>query len=129
MDSDPLFARIRDRELALHLGSVRNNESQVERVLHPEFREFGRSGATYTRAEAMAALLTEVSTGSLASQDWHFSVLANDVVLVTYRTAFVDELGARSHYTNRSSLWKCSNSVWQVVFHQGTPCGPFDVER
>jgi hypothetical protein len=49
--------------------------------------------------------------------DFDIYPLSGDVVLTTYKI-FNEE---KMQYSLRSSIWKCKDTKWQMVFHQGTP--------
>ena len=49
-----LLETLQSLELELHRPEVRSNRNVLDRLLHPEFREFGRSGHIYERAEVLA---------------------------------------------------------------------------
>jgi hypothetical protein len=97
-------------ELSLLDPGVRRSPERVERLLHPDFREFGASGHAWDRDGIVAALATDPGRG-WAATDIDAREVADGVVLVTYRAAG----------SLRSSLWVRGADGWQVLFHQGTP--------
>jgi hypothetical protein len=97
-------------ELSLLDPEVRGSPERVDRLLHPDFREFGASGRVWDRETIAAALAVDPGPGATAT-DLDAREVAAGVVLVTYRAA--DSL--------RSSLWVDGADGWQVLFHQGTP--------
>ena len=126
MRSDELFSHLFNLEISLHQGSVRNARGIVDQLLHPSFIEFGRSGRRYDRDEILRLMRLEDSHCEVWSQDFVANVMADDVVLLTYRSAHVSECGAFSNYSLRSSIWQCMPAGWQVRFHQGTPTQAFE---
>jgi hypothetical protein len=54
------------------------------------------------------------------ARDFVLRLLADDVVLLTYRSFRLAE-DTEDRQTLRSSLWKFISGRWQMVFHQGTP--------
>lgn len=97
-------------ELSLLDPQVRRSPERVERLLHPDFREFGASGAAWDRAAIVAALAADPGQGWTATEV-DARAVAEGVVLVTYRAAG----------SLRSSLWVQAPEGWQLLFHQGTP--------
>ena len=97
-------------EVSLLDPDVRRSPERVERLLHPDFREFGASGHAWDRDGIVAALATDPGRGWEAT-DVDAREVADGVVLVTYRAAG----------SLRSSLWVRGRDGWQVLFHQGTP--------
>lgn len=120
-----LLEQIRAREIALHQNAVRHDPAQLQALLHPAFQEFGRSGAVYNRSSMVTALLAETDAPAIWSQDYALEQLADDLALLTYRSARLGKRGQLSRFTLRSSLWQHTPSGWQLRFHQGTPTPRF----
>jgi hypothetical protein len=87
----------------------------MERVLAPDFFEFGRSGRIYDRA-ACLAIPTEKIDAELRQIQVRF--LQPSVALVSYVSVVTYET---VEHTNRSSIWTRTGPAWQLRFHQGTP--------
>ena len=97
-------------ELSLLDPEVRRSPERVERLLHPDFREFGASGHAWDREAIVASLAAQPGTG-WAATEVDAREVSGGVVLVTYRTAG----------SLRSSLWVDGPDGWRILFHQGTP--------
>jgi hypothetical protein len=95
-------------------------------LLHPDFREFGRSGATFAREATLAEFAEARQAYAIWSQDYAIDSLAEGLALVTYRTAHIDDDGRLDRHTNRSSLWQWAEGRWMLRFHQGTPTQAFE---
>jgi hypothetical protein len=121
-----LLETLRALEVALHQPSVRRDRGQLDRLLHPSFREFGRSGRTYDRAEMLAELPQEQQPAEIWSQDFTLQLLAEGSVLLTYRSANVIADGTLERHANRSSVWQLTSEGWRMLFHQGTATAPFE---
>lgn len=119
-----LLQHLRNLEVALH-QATRNNEAQLAPLLHDAFIEFGRSGCIYNKADIVSELPPKKPSGSIWAQDYAVAIIADDVVLLTYKSAHLDETGELSRYTLRSSLWQQTEFGWQMRFHQGTPTDAF----
>lgn len=99
-------------ERSLLADSVRSDRASVAALLHPDWREIGRSGRLWTREEMLAEIgpippveLEVVETVRIAP----------DQVLLIWRAH------AAAGITLRSSLWSRQGGGWRQVFHQGTP--------
>jgi hypothetical protein len=105
-----------DNERRLLDPQVRQSADHVDRLLHPDFFEFGASGRRWSRHEMMAALVAEGSLDGvpLTVSDFAAVRLSDDVVLVTYLTKDVERR------VRRSSLWRRTELGWRLYFHQGT---------
>jgi hypothetical protein len=112
---------IRGLEEELFRQSVRASPAAVGALLTDDFVEFGRSGRVYDKKEIVLSLAAEASDPplELVASGFELKSLADDVVLLTYRTRRLD--GDRPLHTLRSSIWKFSDGTWRMMFHQGTP--------
>jgi hypothetical protein len=126
MLSEELFSHLSNLEVSLHESSARKDSSIVDQLLHASFVEFGRSGRRYDRDEILQLMRLEDSHCEVWPQDFVGTVIAEDVVLLTYRSAHVSECGALSKCSLRSSIWQRMPTGWQVRFHQGTPAQAFE---
>jgi len=128
MSVDTFLSVLRALECELHEPKARRDEKRLDELLDPGFREFGRSGAAYERADIFELLSNEVPPAKVQAQGFKALELAPSVVLLTYQSAHVSHAGSVERYTNRSSIWRFEDSRWQMVFHQGTPCEAFELE-
>ncbi len=95
--------------------AVRADAAAVDRLLHPEFFEFGRSRRLWDRAGVLAALAADPGVDGTPAGFVPVRV-SDDVVLVTFRS---------QDGTRRSSLWVYDADLgWVMRFHQGTPAPP-----
>jgi hypothetical protein len=116
-----LFNELRQLEVELHSSETRRNRSRVELLLHPDFLEYGRSGARYTRDDILREVSAESVLPVVHAQNFDLVVLAENVALLTYLSAHTDAEGSLGRHTLRSSLWVRTDVGWQMRFHQGTP--------
>jgi hypothetical protein len=100
-------------EESLWRTETRGDRGHMERTLAPDFFEFGRSGRTYTRAQALDAI---VEPFEARLKNIVMRLVAPNVVLVTYMSEAV--FGTIKETGNRSSLWTKGESGWQL--RQGT---------
>lgn len=125
MDYVSLLSTLSQLECELHQPKCRGNRERLTQLLDPDFKEFGRSGASYTRDDTLMLLPTEREPPKTHAQDFAVQKLSDSIVLLTYRSAHVNSSGELFRHTNRSSIWRLNLSGWQMVFHQGTPTVPF----
>lgn len=105
-------------EESLLTEAVRKNSDLLSSLFAEEFREFGSSGRSFSKA-AMIALLDEESAGGLSLKNFEISLLSEHVVLATYR-AIRKVPGHPDSTSLRSSIWVLRGTRWQMLFHQGT---------
>lgn len=116
-----LLEELRSLETELHTIEVRRNRQRMERLLHPDFVEFGRSGKRYSRADIVDEFGPISELPTVRSRNYELAVLAEDIVLLTYASAHEDADGKQYRHTLRCSVWVCTEIGWQMRFHQGTP--------
>lgn len=112
-DLDPDLDLVVALERQLLDPSVRGSPAAVSALLDPGFVEFGASGAVWDRLSVLEVVAEDDSPApALDSVAAHR--VADDVILLTYRTVCPDRV------TLRSSLWRHRDGQWLVFFHQGT---------
>ena len=112
--SDDDLTELVSAELRLLDPQVRASPTEVGALLHPEFCEYGASGAVWDRTQILARLSADPHLVGEA-HDVRAVQLGRDVILVTYR---FDQAESSSL---RSSVWVRDAGRWQLRFHQGTP--------
>ncbi len=117
-----LLAELMALELALHEPAVRANRLQLERLLHPQFAEVGRSGRAYTHSGICERLVGAGEQAQPQVEASHFAVseLGSGVALLTYRSAHRESTGTLAHHALRTSVWLRTETGWQMRYHQGT---------
>jgi hypothetical protein len=123
MDANILLETLRQLEVAMHQREARVDTA--EQLLHPRFREIGRSGRMYTKAEIIASFANESQTQLVWSQDFQVEPLSDGLSLLTYKSAHINGEGELERHAYRSSIWRFTASGWQMLFHQGTPTDAF----
>jgi hypothetical protein len=104
-------------ELRLLQPEVRSSAAELEKLLHPDFFEFGASGKKWGRSQTISALASRRLPGEdvpVAASDITGTRLADDVIHVTYLSL----RGQRR--ARRSSIWCRTGTRWRLYFHQGT---------
>jgi len=96
----------------------RADASRLERLLAPDFHEFGSSGAEfgYEGTAARVAAATQPEDEPIHVANMRGWLLADGLVMLKYTS---EHQGRRA---NRTSLWRrTANGRWQIFHHQGTP--------
>lgn len=120
----PVIQRL---EIHMHQKTTRADAHRVDKLLHKDFVEIGRSGQRYTREQTVAALATERSQSEIQASDFMLEIIADGVALLTYRSFYQNTAEVISKRTLRSSIWVMSeDGDWQMRFHQGTPATDSD---
>jgi hypothetical protein len=121
-----LLDTLKALETSLHDPEVRRSAERLGALLHPAFRELGRSGREYTREEVLAEFSGGAPEFVIWAQDFSLEVLSESLALLTYRSAHVADGGALERHTLRASLWQRTEEGWKMRFHQGTPTAAFE---
>ena len=106
------------REPVFHRLEPGATRADLEAMTDPDFCEVGASGRRYGRDYVLDLL--EKRFENPGEDIWEVSdfrclALSRDTYLVTYTL-----LQQKQRVTRRSSIWRRSGNVWQVVYHQGT---------
>jgi hypothetical protein len=103
-------------EMQLLQHTTRKSQSQLAKLLADDFVEFGSSGRIFTKKDIIEKLpLEEEITFKLTN--FQAKYIEENVVLTTFEI----EKNSGVNHTLRSSIWKCYNRQWRMIFHQGTP--------
>ena len=130
MRSDPAHEDVRAELLRLELRLIqpkfRRDRAEVEKLLAPDFVEFGSSGKIWSRAEILSHLETESYTPPEIS-NLGCRMLCEDVALVMYRSVHASTETREQIEVVRSSIWRRDGAGWQLCFHQGTRAKPTEI--
>ena len=121
--TDGLRRRLIQLECQLH-HVERNNPVVLHQCLHTDFKEFTQSGRVLDKCQMVAALLAEQDADKIYAQDFQLQFLSSHSALLTYLSHQVHaQTQAQYNWALRSSIWhRNEQDVWQLLFHQGTPC-------
>jgi hypothetical protein len=124
MEQESVESIFRELEERLLRPEVRSSAKQMAELLADEFIEIGSSGRLFDKRQIID-LLRDVQTGEYPSapraHDMTLRLIAENVVLLTYRTVRPASSEGQEHQALRSSIWKLIDGRWQMIFHQGTP--------
>lgn len=115
-------------ETDLLKSEVRKCAEKINNILANDFIEFTSSGVEYhykngdvfQELNDMNQLYWEIS-------DFNIKELCEDCILAMYKVIKHNELNENKKYTLRSSIWKCIDGKWKMIFHQGTLTSKFDI--
>jgi hypothetical protein len=122
VDTNRLLEHLTELELLLLRPAVRPTPDVISSLLREDFREFGTSGAVYSKAEIVDAFAKEPAglVGNLEAEGFELVLLENNVALLTYRSTRKTVGMLTPVRSFRSSLWVRCDEKWQMIFHQGT---------
>lgn len=117
INHDEEFSALYELEVSLWVSQTRFDQAYMDRLLSPDFFEFGRSGRIYKREETLAVPSQEIPA-LLPLEAFTLHPVSKNSILVTYISRLKKETLERA---NRASLWVKTDEGWQLRFHQGTP--------
>jgi len=116
-DFAPILEELKAREPIFHRPELWKTREDFERLMSDEYWEVGASGRIYDRAFILEEL--ERRRDHTMPPDWqtcgfHLLQLSEAAYLLTYT------LTQKTRVTRRSTLWRRSGELWQILYHQGT---------
>jgi hypothetical protein len=117
-----LKEKIIELELSLLKPEIRSSKQQLNRLLADDFLEIPSTGIPYNKSQALSHIPQEIPS-TFVLQDFE----SKNVVQLIYKAKIMRQNQDAIAYSQRSSIWKKTAGKWQMMFHQGTPCQPFDV--
>jgi hypothetical protein len=118
---DDLLAELTALETELHHPGAIRTRDRLERLLHPDFHEVGRSGMRYARQTVIDFLVDRASPPHVVACHHRIERLADDVALLHFASHEVAADGTHRHAALRVSVWRQTPVGWQLHYHQGTP--------
>ena len=109
MDPARAIGFFRQLEERLLQPEVRGSGDALSRLLADDFLEFGSSGAVYNKQQIIGSLGREPIM-EWSTTDFSVRVLADDVVVLTYRSTRRDPATAQEWHSLRSSIWKLNHT-------------------
>lgn len=119
-----LLRELQALEAELHHPGARCSRERLEQLLHPDFREVGRSGRKYTREIVIRHLAAQAAPPAVVAGDYEVHALGEGCALLTYHSAHATADGTPTLPAHRSSVWVRTAAGWQLYYHQGTPSSP-----
>lgn len=126
MNSDTVKQQLIALEQLLVQPATRLSVELLNRYLADDFYEIAATGRCFGKADVLQRLPTETPP-VISQQDFDCRVLADGLAQLTYRATMQRVENQSPSYSVRSSLYRFDGEKWQMIFHQGTACEPFDM--
>lgn len=122
----PLEKIIYQWECELLKSEVRKSSEKISELISTEFIEFTSSGKVISYKEGQVYQDKNDNT-EIEWEIRNFSIreLSNECVLAMYKVIKHNEIDENKKYSLRSSIWKCFDGKWKMIFHQGTLTSKF----
>lgn len=105
-------------EMSLWINETRGNIDYMNKILHPDFLEFGRSGKTYTKKDILNNIEVDINA-KFPFPNLDVKQIDDSTFLVRYQSVLIHEKELEK--SNRSSIWITNGEQLQIIHHQGTP--------
>jgi glyoxylase I family protein len=116
MDDDTLIKALEGKLLD---PVIRASREELEKLISPEFIEYGSSGLIYNYSGTISYLVANAAdTFNYSFVNFKARRLSDDTILALYILEI--EKNRRIAISNRSSVWRWEEGIWRVIFHQGT---------
>lgn len=113
-----LEKHILELENELLKTKTRQSAEKINELLSDDFIEFCSSGKIYKYNKGDVfykdIILPEVKW---EIKEFTTTELSSECIMATYKLIKLNE---KIIYSLRSSIWKCINGKWKMIFHQGT---------
>ena len=104
-------------EMSLWIEETRNNIEFLDKVLHKDFKEFGKSGKVFNKEDILKDTKCVINA-IFPFEELDVKSLSEETYLITYVASRKDN--NKIIKTNRSSIWIGDSENIQLIFHQGT---------
>jgi len=123
MKKEKVEKTIHELENKLLQSEIRNSPAEVAKLLDQDFVEYCSPGTIY-KYKAKDCF---PSPGiDFRMYDFAVKMLADDIVLATFKLIKHSEPDESKKYSLRSSIWQLVDGHWKMIFHQGTLTKKFD---
>ncbi|EKQ53606.1 MULTISPECIES: DUF4440 domain-containing protein [unclassified Clostridium] len=102
-------------------SEIRKSPQKIKEILADDFIEYTSSGSEY-HYKSGDVFQEQNDSNELFGQiiDFKIKQLSDNCILATYKLVKHNELNENKKYSLRSSIWKCFDGRWKMIFHQGT---------
>ena len=104
-------------EMSLWIEETRNNIEFLNKILHNDFMEFGKSGKVFYKKDIIDNIDDNINA-IFPFENLKVKNIGEKTYLITY--VATNKFKNKSIKTNRSSIWIGDSENIQMIFHQGT---------
>ena len=120
-----LTAKLIELEEHLFKAETRASYGELDQLIADEFTEIAGSGVRFGKKEALERLPAELPP-QISAFEYKLRHLAPNYAQLLYKAVMVKGGETTATYSLRCSIWSLINGRWQMLFHQGTLCKPFE---
>ena len=104
-------------EMSLWIEETRNNREFLDKILHNDFLEYGKSGRVFNKEDILNNTSDEINA-VFPFKNMNIKDIGEKTYLITYLAA--TKVKNKIIKSNRSSIWIGDSDNIQMIFHQGT---------
>jgi len=112
------YVKLKFLEEGLWQAESRFDMEWMEKVLAPDFFEYGRSSRVYQRQDTLDVPVQDIDS-CIPLKNFQVRLIDVNVAQVTYIS--IVKYDGKKYKALRSSLWSRNGKNWLLRFHQGTP--------
>lgn len=120
MESSAIAKLIQQLELKLLQGDLTADPGLVDELLAEDFEEIDNHGELQSRADVISWLKIKDPAMQWSFKDFRVKALAQDTALAIYSLQKPGQPDAGNVGSIRTSIWRCRNNQWKMVFHQAS---------
>jgi hypothetical protein len=114
----PILAELIAREPIFHRPEFATTAEDFARMMAPDYWEVGASGRRYSR-DFILETLARTPPVNAAIANWQlYDTQCRRLSETTYLLTYTLHQGERR--TRRATIWQCTPTGWQILYHQGT---------
>jgi hypothetical protein len=124
MDIKQIEKIIYELENKLLQPDIRNSPEEVAKILNMDMVEYCSSGVIYIYKANDCFPCKGID---FRMYNFAAKMLADNIVLATFKLIKHSEPDENKKYSLRSSIWQLIDGQWKMIFHQGTLTKKFEV--
>lgn len=117
---DSIENQIRALEHSTYTDEVRKNPAALDALFPDDFFEVASDGSIDYKQDIIEYLESE-PVRKWVLEEYKIIPVSEDTWIYTYYLKCFDENGKELNHTFRSSTWKKSTTLWQLIYHQVSP--------
>ncbi|MEK6684818.1 MAG: DUF4440 domain-containing protein [Pseudomonadota bacterium] len=117
---ESITEHIKQRELKLLQIDLKADPALIDDLLSDEFEEISGSGQVNSRNNVVYWLRNKDNHIQWLLIDFRIKVLTDDLVMAIYTAQKLSDPDSTSKGSMRTSIWKCQEGNWRMLFHQAS---------
>ncbi|PNQ54489.1 nuclear transport factor 2 family protein [Vibrio sagamiensis] len=112
-------------EKHLFKAETRASYGELDKLISDDFTEIAGVGVRFGKTEVLSRQPSEPAPAIEAS-NFELRPLSPNCAQLLYQAMMLKSGETTPIFSLRSSIWSLNNGRWQMSYHQGTLCEPFE---